>query len=501
MANEDKDRNKEIERINNEYIARFKNICQNMSLDNIVMKKAATFKKYTKEQVQRYLDNPATNQGQLRDVVEYLMTVSPQFNLLCNYLPNMALFNYHLIPVIDNMSGNDVVNMSEQYLEVAKYVDKLNVQKEWSRGILNNFYFDSFFGYEIESETDYVVKPLNPQYCRIYGVSAEGTYLVEFDFSYFNGKEDLIFGDKFKRVAYPEEFKRKYKIFKKKGSNFKWQPLDHGIATKYFEHELSYSLCPYIGLFNDIMDIDDYKELNKAGAESDNYKLIALKIPLDEKHGEENKFLISMKLVEEFLVQLQSQIPEGVGFFPTPLEPKEITFKKDGISTKNNVQEATDNLFDSTGFSKLIFSGAENSTALSYSVKNDEQKLFHLYRQYEAIVNRKLKQKFGGKWKISILNMSKFTEKDTVDMLLKAAQASCPVKNRLVAALGLTPLESIGLSVLENDVLKLHENWKPLASSFTTSSADLTDEGGRPPIDNPTESGENTRKNDGNVRE
>lgn len=495
---ESKSKQVNIEEVKKDYLLTFKKAIEKMDLDNIVTKKSIKFRKYTKEDVQRFLDNPIGYQNELRDVVEYLMIVSPQFNLLCNYLPNMALFNYQIVPVLESMSALDYVNMKEEYLKVCKYLNKLNISNEFGKALLNNFYFDTFFGYEIESDDNYFIKPLNPKYCRIYGVSSEGCYLVEFDFSYFNGNEKLINGDELKRVAYPSEFKKKYDIFKKKGNDFKWQPLDKGIATKYFEHQLQYSVCPYIGLFNDLMDIEDYKELNKASVESENYKLIALKIPTDGK--EEDKFLVSMGIIEQFMAILQEQIPDGVGFFPTPLEPKEITFKKDNLSTRNNVQDATQNLFDATGYSKLMFSGAENSTALSYSVKNDEQKLFHLYRQFENIVNRKLKQEFQGKYKINILNMSKFTEQDTVKILLQSAQASLPVKNRLMASLGINPLEALGMDVLENSVLELYKTWKPLSTSYT-QSGDVTAENGRPETDNPTESAISTRENDGNKRE
>ena len=50
----------------------------------------------------------------------------------------------------------------------------------------------------------------------------------------------------------------------------------------------------------------------------------------------------------------------------------------------------------------------------------------------------------------------------------------------MMASLGFEPADILGMTSLENDVLKLYEVWKPLQSSYTQS----TNEGGRPSNDN-----------------
>lgn len=497
------------EQIRQEYVMKFAQAIQSMPLDNVILKRNNKYQQFTKEQIDDYLKNPTSegNQKQLRKVVEYLTISSPQFNLLCNYLPNMALFNYCLIPNLSKYNLDEIDKIQKDYIKIAQYLQTMNIKQEFFRAITNNFYFDVYYGYEIESDgkntNSYFIKPLNPEYCRIYG-EEDGCYLIQFDFSYFTGeKEKLIYGDEQGIIAYPDEFRKKYEIYKENKTNYRWQQLDKGIATKYNESFIEYSIPPYIGLFSDLMDIEDYKELNKASVESDNYKLIALEIPSSSKEGKVDNFLISMDIIERYLQLLQEQIPEGVGFFPTPMKPTEMTFKKDNMSSRNNVQDATQNLFDATGFSKLLFSGAENSTALSYSVKTDEQKLFGLYRQFEKIVNRKLKNKFGGKFMIKILDMSRFTQKETTELLLKTAQVSMPTKLMTVASLGMTPLETMGLEMLENNVLKLHEKWLPLKSSYTQSgNNDVTTDSNRPKKDDGdlSDSGIQTREIDGNER-
>ena len=503
VINKEEDKEKLLMQKREEYVNKFKVALQKIALDSTITKTKPRFMKYGKQEVYKYLSNPITNQENLRNVVKYLIASSPQFNCLCNYLPNMALFNLTLTPVFEKYDLNEstIVKIQNDYLKVAKELEKMNINHEFKKIITTNFYFDTFFGYEIETKDSYFIKQLDPKYCRIYA-EEDGCFLIEFDFSYFSSREKLVLGDELGRVSYPEEFKKKYLKFKNatEGKDLlRWQPLEYGIATKVFENFIDYSIPPFIGLFGDLSDIEDYKQLDKAGKEADNYKLIALKIPLNEKKNNgEDDFLVSMDLIYTFMDLLEEQIPEGVGFFPTPLEPKEITFQKDSTSTKTSVQDATENLFDTSGFCRLLFSGADNSTALKYSIKVDEQRLFPLYEQLQAILNRRMKRNHKGKFRVKILHMSEFSIDDTVDRYSKNISLGVPNKTELMASLGMTPLEMICKQIFENNVLKLHENWIPPASSYTQSN----DEGGRPTKSDEdiSEAGQQTREVDGNQR-
>ena len=84
--------------------------------------------------------------------------------------------------------------------------------------------------------------------------------------------------------------------------------------------------------------------------------------------------------------------------FYSPMEFESISFNSNQTNSRNKVQEATDSLFDSLGFSKLLFN-SDNATTLKYSIQVDEARLFKFYRQLEAWVNRKLLYNFKGNWR------------------------------------------------------------------------------------------------------
>lgn len=487
------DINKERE----QFLINYAKAMRSMPLDNIIVKQSPKMAKYTKEQVKDFLTNPQQNAENIRNVVDNLFNVYPQFKSLCEYIPNMALFNYVLIPNFDKVDI-DKNKVMKDYIKCARYVQNINIKHEFRKAIQQNFKYDVFYGYEIENTDSYFIMPLKHKYCRIFGCE-DGVYLMEYDFSYFKGQnEKLIYGDSLGRVSYPDEFRQKYEIYKKLGKDYQWQQLDNGIATKYDESILEYAIPPFIGLFESLTDIEDYQSLQRAKAETDVWKLLSLTVPLNKNSDNEDDFMLSMETISTFNSIIEEQLPEGVGIITSPMETKEITFNKNGTTERNNVQDAINTMFDKSGFSKLLFSGADNSTALSYSVKVDEQKLFGLYRQYERIVNRKLKKVFNGKFAIKFLDMSKFSEKETQEQLLKSAQASLPVKTMLTASLGLEPLQVQALTSLENDILCIPEKWLPLQSSHTQS--DSTN--GRPMKEDSevSESGQQTREIDGNAR-
>jgi hypothetical protein len=73
------------------------------------------------------------------------------------------------------------------------------------------------------------------------------------------------------------------------------------------------------------------------------------------------------------------------------------------------------------------------------------------------------------------------------DMYLEAGQYGVPVKNHVSAVVGFSPIETMNMAYLENDLLKMHEEFIPLMSSHVMGEdamANLKGEDGRPPKKN-----------------
>ena len=64
----------------------------NMPLETIVKStKSSIVQKYGKDTIKGYLEAPARYENKMREVVDYLCTISPQFCRIIEYLPNMAM--------------------------------------------------------------------------------------------------------------------------------------------------------------------------------------------------------------------------------------------------------------------------------------------------------------------------------------------------------------------------------------------------------------------------
>ena len=143
---------------------------------------------------------------------------------------------------------------------------------------------------------------------------------------------------------------------------------------------------------------------------------------------------------------------------------------------------------------------------MKYSVKVDSSDIIRIYRQIEAWVDLQMKLKGyiykDYQFEYKILPTTIFDVDDYLDRQIKSAQISTPNKGMLMAANGVNTCKMLGNTYLENTVLSdVFGSWKPLASTFTSSSgSDVTDEGGRPQSkeEDLTDSGIQTRNDDEN---
>ena len=67
-------------------------------LDGLVSSKTRRkmMKKYDRESIETYLANPQANESKLREIMDFLITESPQMAQLVSYIPNMSMIVYNL---------------------------------------------------------------------------------------------------------------------------------------------------------------------------------------------------------------------------------------------------------------------------------------------------------------------------------------------------------------------------------------------------------------------
>ena len=288
----------------------------------------------------------------------------------------------------------------------------------------------------------------------------------------------------------PGFFTKAYNAYKK-DSNLKWVelPAENTICIKLKE-ELDYCYPPFASAYKEIRDIEDYKSLGKVAEEQANYKLIGFKIPrLENRQNDRtDNFAVKLSTAQLFFDLTRDSVDDNIGMFYSPMDFESISFASNQSNTRNKVKEATDQLYDSLGFSKLLFN-SDSATTLQYSTKLDESQIFALNRQLETWVSRKLVYKFKGNFRCAFVDVTQLSINDVADRLLKAATYGLPTVSHYCAVLGINQNDMMALNYLQTDVLDISNNFIPLSSSNTMSAKSQEEnKGGRPKTDTPADS-------------
>ena len=444
---------------------------ENVNKQDYYRKWCAFWRKYDKKDVMHWIAHPEANYRQLRNVSLLLYEISPQYKRLINYFAKMMLFSYTVTPFkLDRTQPIDKELMRNSYYSVLNLLEKMNLRHELTRVFLTCFKEDVFYGYIYKTIDSFYIKKLHPDFCKIAQIE-DGCFLYAFDFTYFNNRKDEL-------EYYGDEFRRRYELYQKNGNSSRWQILkpERQFCIK-FNEDIPYPSIPFIGVFEGIFDIQDYKGLKKVKAENDNYKVLALQIPIDA----EGNYLISYDDIVDYYERLIQVLPENIGAFITPTKVEDFSFENTGTNDINNVNDATKTFWNDAGVSSVIFGNDKvTSATLNVSVKADESMVFALARQCERNINRLLKHWLKHSvYQIKILDITYYNQQDMFNMYLKGAQASTPTITMACAALGMTPADMIDQCYLETEILDLANKFKPLATSYTQSAND-EDEGGAP---------------------
>lgn len=461
------------------------------------------------ERVRMYLSDPQKWRNQLIDLSMDLFVTVPQYQNLIKYFGDMACLTPYIIPIKPLKTTESI--FKREYEECCYLLEKMNIETEYRKAITNVIREGVFFGYEIETEDSYTIKHLNPKYCRVIG-SLDGCWIYEFDFSFFDNKRKKGTNELLLK-SYPIEFQEKYLAYRKDKKNLRWQVVseDKQVCLRYFP-ELN-SPCmdfpPYCDLFEDILNLIDFKALNKVKAEMENYKFLALVMETNDKDGGMNKFKVDPALVSQYFDFLVDACGEAITPFISPVPVQEIQYTNPNKDI-DQVSDAEDSFWKSAGVNSTLFgTGIKSGTGLNSSIKVDENKMSGLYNQIETLLTKKMKRTFKNFFKVKLPHVTKFNQDEMIDRLLKNAQFGIGSKMEMLAILGYTPAEVEGMLLLENDILKLIDKMKPLQSSHTQSGEQQSTEvestsrqqlrtKGRPNVNNDSNEDEDKAEKEGN---
>lgn len=414
--------------------------------------------------VAKWIHNPETHSKDLIRLSKYLYKSSGEYRGLLNYFINMARFYYVIDPIHNSSEKMNKTKVKKDLSKISLQLKKMNLHHELAKVFKTCVIEDVFYGYEIEDENNYFLYKLSPDYCKINGM-ADGMYTFAFNLNFFDGNEDVL-------KTFPNEFQKAYSIMKfNNGTNWFEPDFTKSVCFKFNENDLEI-FPPFAGMFEPLLELNDYKKLKKAGAKINNYMLLHQKVPMHDNSNKDyqaDNFAISPDAMEYFNSMVNDSLPDEIGAIVSPMEINPIKLDKDDKNDK--VLEAQRDLYNASGVSSHIFNNDKNSTGgLIYSTRKDELLVINFYRQIERWLNRKIR--YGNllaknQWQVSLLDVTGMSEDKYLEQLTKTGTLGFAVRGR-IAAMHKQDYHTLVASLeLENDILDLDVKMTPLASSHT----------------------------------
>ena len=433
----------------------------------------------------------------LLQVSEQLMRVSPHYYRMNNLYSNMPCFCWW-IDLYDIKDTTKVETMKKSYSALATKLEGMNLKHEFSKIMKVIPYKDIYCGLVFENQSDFFFQEIDYRICEIYQIQ-DGLYNFRIDLTGIKAQN---------LTAYPDYVQQAYLDLRdgKVNANVlgKWYtpPADKQICLK-MNSQWTFPYPILISLIKDILDLDVYKKLKLQSARTDNYKAIAVEVPIDESTVD--KPLLTPETLSIFAEINRESMTDDIGLLHTlGSNATPISFK-DSSNTRNNVGDSVDEVYNSAGISKELFNGSSSGTAVTLSIENDSGFIYNLYRQFERWTNRWIKirkyNKHAFKFFFYLLDITIFNRKDVIARYKDGIALGATVIDKYLASLDMTPSRTLGSYITHESIFDFRNHFIPLQSAYN-SSID-SNNNGRPTAesknDTLSESGEKTKDLDSNI--
>lgn len=439
-----------------------------------------SMKTYNRESLRTYLKNPAsdTNNKNLRDLSNYLYTISHVYRRMVNYKAHQINCKvWSAYPIVNMAEDNDEAAILKEYERVVKIVTNMHMESQiyklmlqvWKNGITYGYIYG-----DPEKDGTFYIHLLDPSYCKVNRASYDSGVLgFLFNMAYFNGHEEKL-------DYYDPEFRKLYQESKKDNIQWKPLPIERTICIKTDLDNLDYAIPPMSGLFESIISITDLQAAQDEIDSLQNYKLIWGKLDTISGSNIPDDFVVNLKLALDFMQKLGKELPPNISYTLSPMDLDVIEFKDNDASDTNVLSKAYTNLIESNGSIVMNSNKITNSTAFKMAMMVECTDAMKPVAQLNAWLKSYLKYNHNvDSVVVEFSDISPYFMSDEIDKYSKLAQLGFPVKTELAAMINANPMKSYGMDFLERQLLKIGtERWtNPLVSANVQSGIN---EGGAP---------------------
>lgn len=401
--------------------------------------------------------------GYYKQIIIYYATLLNYMGLL---IPNPSIGK--------NLSTSHI---QKRYYRTLDYVEAMHLPITLTNCAWRALVDGCYYGVRVDTKKDkFVLLDLPCGYARSRFKDLEGNDVIEFDLSYFRTIADET-SRKMALEAYPKEIAKAFHSWDKGKRKEQWfiVPANIGVCFPFFDgRPLFLNVIPATIQYDEAVLAHREKEAEEVR------KIIVQKIP----HLNDGRLL--------FEPDEAAEIHMGtVGMMKGNKNVSVLTTYGDVDAIVSNTSERAEttlermekNIFAQAGTSGSIFASTGTSS-LETSLNNDLSLMMYMADKFSLFITNTINSLFAHtdvSFKYIIFPVTNYNASNFVETTFKLLGSGY---SALLPALGvgLGQRDLINVKDLENNVLKLGDRLKPLATSYTQSGSDPKSEkeGGEP---------------------
>ena len=435
-----------------------------------------------REQIRRAVLNPYSNVETLQQASMLLKATNGIYKKILNYQSTILTNDYMIYPVyIDKIKTSE--KMEKSYQDVALYLDKFRI-KELACWIYERVLEQGeLYLYKLEDNTGIVFQEIPNTLCKITSIENN---VQKFSINLAKLNDKLV-------LSMPSEIQKLYRRFK--SGAIKEKDLIDKSFYEISKNAVAFNLDKYAtkGLpffctaFDDLMELEDMKDLKSENAIIESIKLIHQKLPIDKDTG---VVLMDFNVAKAYHNATKANLPKGTSITTNPLDLQAVTLSDGSNKINDNVARSLDNIYDTLGINNELFNGNKSTNeAIATGIIADGLLSKRLQMLVQNWINYELSlyKKNGVVWQMRFIDTTHF-DRDSRAKAAREDMAYGGLRTEYLATKGYTPLESRNLLKMEQ-LMGFDSLMIPQASSHTASSSDSV---GRPEKDGSNSDGSAT---------
>lgn len=341
-------------------------------------------------QVRKALKNAITDKETIVESSKELYLINPIYASVIDYLANIFTFQYKIIPhkVWTKSKAKAKKTIKEENFKIMygymnEVVDGLSIETLFPEILTKLFITGStYFTTQFNEESLTVSTLLLPEkYCRVIGQTQYGTYIIQFDCSYF---VDLGYSQEQLKdflKEWPKDVQAAYKRYLKEPVKDRWATLDPAFSSAVLMNEKGIPTLFY--LYGGILGYEKYQDNELERSDNLLRYLVVHTIP-----HYENELLFEVDEVKALHKSLKKIVDNGdKSRLITTYGDIHVEKVSDDDDTATQVlANAFKAVFNNAGFNASVFT-SDSVEALKTAIKRDKSYVWKFIQMYVNFYN------------------------------------------------------------------------------------------------------------------